>query len=299
MLGQDQPGDAGQRLGPEGRGLGVVDAHGVRVDLADLDVLVGSDGDHSRRRVTGIGGGEHHVVGGEGLAVVPGDALLQLPGHALAVGRQAAVGAAGDLGSEPRDQVAFAVPAGQRLVEDMAGVLVLGAAGIVRVQVHGGLPVQQLERAATAALGGFVGNAALRLCQALVHQHHRGHRRRQSQHHHLLDEATAWQLAGAHVFDQCAQFTFFLHGGDLLASGVLSGIVAAGTRILARIAPVPIRVVPIRVNRYPAWPAEVARGRRFFHLRGPARKRADTVLGGQHSPNSCAMRSRPGSRRQP
>ena len=54
--------------------------------------------------------------------------------------------ARGDLRGQDRDQVALGVPAGQRLVEDAAGVLVLGAAGEVRVQVHRRLPVDHLQR---------------------------------------------------------------------------------------------------------------------------------------------------------
>jgi hypothetical protein len=213
VLGQDGAKGAGHGLGPEGRGLGVGDAHGVRIELLDLQVLVGGHGDCGRGRVARVGGREDHVVGREGLAVVPGDALLELPGDALRVGRNTAVLRAGDLGGQAGDEIAFGVPAGQRFVEDARGVLFLGAAGKVRVQVGGALPPQQLERAAATALGGLVGNGRRGLRQAFVHQHHRGHRRRQAQAHHLLDEAAAGQAAVADFFDLLTQFTF-LHGAS-------------------------------------------------------------------------------------
>ena len=70
---------------------------------------------------------EDDVVGGKRLAVVPGDALLQLPHHRLAVGGQRAVLAARDRGGELGLEVAIGIPGGQRLVEQAAAVLVLGA----------------------------------------------------------------------------------------------------------------------------------------------------------------------------
>jgi hypothetical protein len=61
---------------------------------------------------------------------------------------------------------------------------------------------------AAAALRGLVGDGRLGLRHAGMHQHHRRHRRREAQAHHLLYEAAPRQRAAADVFDQVAQFTF-------------------------------------------------------------------------------------------
>ena len=208
VLGQDGTDRPGEGLGPEGCGFGVVNAHGVRVDLRDLDVAVGAHRLHGRSRVASVLGGEDDVVRGEVLAVVPLHSALELPDDPAAIARDAVVGARWNLGGQDRDHVAFTVPSGQRLIEHAAGVLVLGAARVMRVQMHCGLPVEDLECAATTALGGLVGDGRGCLRDAFVHQHHRRHRRRQAQAHHLLNEAAPGQLAFADVFDQGAQFTF-------------------------------------------------------------------------------------------
>ena len=196
VLRHDHAHGADEGLGPEGRGLGEGDAHRVGVDLLDLDVAVDGHVDGGGGRVAAVLPVEDHVVGREGLAVVPGDALLELPGDHLAVGRQAAVVLGRNLGSERGHQVAFGVPAGQRLVKDARAFLFLGAAGEMRIQQHRALPPQQLQRAAAAAFGRLVGrHRGLCLGHAGMHQHHRGHRRRQAQADHLLDEAAPRQLA--------------------------------------------------------------------------------------------------------
>ena len=122
---------------------------------------------------------------------MPADTALQLPGHCLAVGAQAAVLPARYLGRQLRHQVAVRVPARQRLIEDAAGLAVLDATSVVRIQVHGSLPIDELQGAAAAALGRLVGQRGLRLRDAFVHQQHRGHRRRQPQAKHLQDEVAA------------------------------------------------------------------------------------------------------------
>ncbi len=193
--------------GPERRGLGIEDADGVVVDLLDRQVLPDGDRHAGARRVLDELPGEDAVVGGEGLAVVPGDALLQLPGDRLAVGREAAVVAARNLGGEDGHQVAVVVPRGQRLVEHARAFLVLRAVGEVRLQQRRALPPQGLQRAAAAALGRLVGRRRLRLRDARVHQQHRRHGRGQAEPDHPLDEPAPGQLAGAHVFDQGTQFT--------------------------------------------------------------------------------------------
>ena len=211
MLGQNDAHAAHQGLGPKRRWAGKVDTHRVRINFDDLDVAIGGHGDHGRCGVAGISGGEDHVVSGEGLAVVPVDAAFQFPDHTLAVGGEATIGACGDLSSQARDEVAFTVPAGQGLVKHATGVLVFGATGVVRVQVHGSLPIDHLQGAATAAFGGFVGDGRHRLRQAFVHQQHGCHRRCEAQAHHPLDKAAPGQSAFADVFDQGTNFTF-LHG---------------------------------------------------------------------------------------
>ena len=206
MLGQDGAGAAHQRFGPERHGFGITDLHRMGIDLLDFDVFVDAHCDHGGGRVGGVSGREHHVVGGEGLAIVPGDAALQLPGHGLAIGRHAAVLTTRDLGCQCGHQVAFGVPSSERLVEDAAGVLVLGATRVVRVQVHGGLPVDDLERAAAATLGRLVRNRRLGLCDALMHQQHGRHRCCQTERHQLPDKLTPRQLADAYLFNQITYF---------------------------------------------------------------------------------------------
>jgi hypothetical protein len=159
------------------------------------------------RRVAGIAG-ENDIVGSERLAVVPGDAALELPGHHLAVGRQAAVLRRRHFGGQHREQVAVRIPAGERLIEDAAALLLLGAGGPVRAEVHWALPPQHLECPAAAALGGLVRDDRLRLRDAGVHQHHRGHRGGKPQTHHVLDERTTRQAPLAHVLDQSTQLCF-------------------------------------------------------------------------------------------
>ncbi len=118
MLGQDHAEVAGEGLGPEGRRLGEDHAHGVRIDVLDLDVAIDADGVSRACRICGVGPGKKHLVGREGLAVVPGHTTLELPDHARAIGRQAALGAAGNFSGQHRNKQAIAVPAGLRFIEN-------------------------------------------------------------------------------------------------------------------------------------------------------------------------------------
>ena len=88
---------------------------------------------------------------------MPLDALLQLPGDRTPSLERPPFSMARDLRGEDRHQVAVAVPAGERLVEDPRAVLVLGADGEMRVEQGRRLPPQHLERAAAAGLGRLVG----------------------------------------------------------------------------------------------------------------------------------------------
>ena len=196
----------------------------MRVDLVDLgDRREHARGHRRRRRIAREFPGEDAVVGGERLAVVPAHALLELPDDRLAVGRQAAVLACRDFGSKDRNQVGVVVPYRERLVEDARAFLVLGAVRKVRLKQGGALPPQHPQCAAAAALGRLVVRYRLRLGDAGVHQHHRGHRRGEAEADHLLDETATGQLARTHVVDQCTQFTLLHHDSP-------RWVVGSGTR---------------------------------------------------------------------
>ena len=89
---------------------------------------------------------------------MPFDALFQLPDHREAVFGQPVIFLARNFGGQHRHQIAIAVPSGQRLVEDAAAVLVLGADGEMRVEQGHRLPVQNLQKPAAAGLGRLVGD---------------------------------------------------------------------------------------------------------------------------------------------
>ena len=198
VLGQDGARRSDEGVGPEGRRLREFHDDRVVVDLLDHDVLVGADGDRGRRRVLRILPGEDDVVGGERLAVVPGDALLQLPGHRLAVGGQGAVLAARDGFRQHRPQVAVAVPAGQRLVEQARAILVLGADGEMRIEQGRPLPPQHLQQAAAAALGRLVGRLRLGHGHARQGQQLRRDRRRDADRRHPPHKGTPGHPARLH-----------------------------------------------------------------------------------------------------
>ena len=209
VLGQDRARRADEGVGPERRRPRELHDHRVLVDLLDHDVLVGAAGHRRRRGIARIIPGEDHVVGGERPAVVPGDAGLDFPDHRLAVGGERAVFAARDRSGETGPEIAIAVPARQRLVEDAAAVLVLGAGGEVWIEERGALPPQHLQETAAPALGRLVDRRRLRHCHAGIRQQLGGQRRRQASRDHSLHEGAARQRARLCLADQSTQFAFF------------------------------------------------------------------------------------------
>ena len=199
-----------ERRRPERRRRLEADLHRVAIELVDpRDVPIRTDGDGGGPRVHHVLPGEHHVVGGEGLAVVPHDVLLQLPGHRHPVLRDLAVLETRRLGREDRNDVAVGIVRGERLVEDAAGVLVLGAVGEVRVQQGGRLPPERLDEPAAATLGGIGRPLGLGLRDAGRRQHLGGQRGRQAEPDHHPNEATAAQGSRLHLIDQRPQLTLF------------------------------------------------------------------------------------------
>ena len=191
VLRNDHAEGADEGVGPERRRLVEDHADGEVVELLDLDILVAADRDGGGVRIVRVFPGEDDVIGGERLAVMPFDALLQLPDHRQAVFLQAVIVLARNLGGEDRDQVAVAVPAGQRLIEYPGTFLVLGADREMRVQQRDRLPVQQLQRAAAAGLGRLVGDLGRGHRHPGLAQHHAGDRRGQANPDHLLHEGPA------------------------------------------------------------------------------------------------------------
>ena len=142
VLRDDHAIGADEGVGPERRRLVEDHPDGVVVELLDLDIPVAADRDGRGVRIFRVFPGKDDVVGSERLAVMPFNALLQLPDHRQAVFLQPVIVLAWDLGRQNRDQVAFAVPAGQRLIKYAGTFLVLGAGSEMRVQQRDGLPVQ-------------------------------------------------------------------------------------------------------------------------------------------------------------
>ena len=193
-----------------GVGLDEVDAHRGGIDLLDaLHVRVEAGAERAGGRVGGVLPVEDDVVGGERLAVVPLDVLLELPGGGQPVGRDAAVGAAGDLRGQHRHQHAVGVVARQRFVERTAAFLVLGAGGEVRVQQRRALPQQQAQRAAAAALRRLVRRLG-RLCLRDVGQHRRCKRHTHAERDHAGHEIASGQPAFGDLVHEVAQH-FFVH----------------------------------------------------------------------------------------
>jgi hypothetical protein len=197
VLRDDHPDHAHERIRPVRRGLVELDTHGVAVELDRLAVLVAAAGRGAHGRIGGVFPIEDDVVGGEWLAVVEGHALLELPDD-----RAAVCGRLRHFRGEDRDQVAVAIPGGERLVEDAASVLVLGADGEVRVEQRRALPHEQLELAAAATLGGLVAPALLGVGHAGMQQHLAGHGDREARAEHHLDESTPGQLPALHLPDE-------------------------------------------------------------------------------------------------
>jgi hypothetical protein len=141
MFRDDHAVGADKGVGPERGRLGKLHADGEIVDLFDLDVLVAGDRDRRGLGCSRIFPVEDDVVRRERLAVMPFDALFQLPDHRKAVLGQPVIFLARNLGGEHRNQIAFGVPSGQRLVKDAGAVLILGADGEMRVEQGDRLPI--------------------------------------------------------------------------------------------------------------------------------------------------------------
>ena len=133
---------------------------------------------------------------------MPFHALFECPGHRQTVGRDGAVLARRDLRGEHREQVALFGPACKRLVEDARGVLILVAIGEVWVEQRRRLPPEQTQHASATTLCRGVDVSRARLCDARVHQQHRGHRCREAGGCEPLNEAAPRQVAVAHRSDQ-------------------------------------------------------------------------------------------------
>ena len=228
VLGHDAAGGSDEGVGPERRRLLEFHDDAVLIDLLDRDVPVGPAGERGRRRIAGVFPGEDDVVGGQGLAVVPPHTLLQLPGHRLAVGGERAVLAARDRLRQHGLEVAVAIPARKRLIEQTRAVLVLGADGEVRIEQGRALPPQHLQEPATAALGRLVGRSRLRHGHARQGEKLGRHRRRQPHDRHTLHEGTPGHPARLHLVQKTTQVAF-VHRMPPMPSGKLKTLLPSCT----------------------------------------------------------------------
>ncbi len=206
MFRNDHAARADEGIGPERRRLRKPDDHREVVDLLDLEVLVAADRDGGGRRIGGVLRGEHHVVGRERLAVMPAHAALELPCDREAVRCDTAVLPGRELARQHREQIAVRVPAGQRLVEDAAGVRVLGANGEMRIEQRRTLPPQEPQCPAAAALLRLVFELlAARFCDTAIVEHLARHGRREPERNHFPHEGAARQTTGLHFPDETVQ----------------------------------------------------------------------------------------------
>ena len=191
MLWQDHAVDADKGIGPVRRRICKPDANGEIVDFLDLDVLVAADRDSRRLGHSRIfPDAEDDVIGRERLSVMPLDAALQLPHHRAAVFRETIVLLAGNFGGQRCNQIAFGVPSRQRLVEDPGAFLILGSDSEMRVEQSHRLPIEQLQHATAAGPGRLVGDFGRGHRHSGLAQHHSGHRCRQADGDHLLEEGS-------------------------------------------------------------------------------------------------------------
>ena len=79
----------------------------------------------------------------------------------------------------------------------------------MRVEQGHGLPIKQLQRAATTGLGRLVGDCSLGHRNPGLAQHHAGHRCSQTDRDHPLDEAPPRQSTGLHICNQLSKFRLF------------------------------------------------------------------------------------------
>src|SRR6185369_13716573 len=206
-------------------------AHRVRVDLLrGDDAVVGRDRGRSGLRVGRIREIEDDVVGRERAAVVPADILLQRPCHRAAVGGDAAVGAARDRGSEHGGEVAVRVVARERLVEEPAALLVLGADREVRVEQGRTLPEEHLERTTAAALRRPVRRLRLRLRDARERQQRRCDGRRDAERGKAGDELAPRQATGPNVVGPLAESARVVRRAVVRHLEIASGRAASAAR---------------------------------------------------------------------
>src|SRR5579872_2817900 len=133
---------------------------------------------------------------------MPFDAALQLPDHRKTVLLESVILLARNLGCEDWNQIAVRIPSCQRLIEDAAGLLVLGSHREMRIEQGWSLPIEQLECPAPTGLGWLVGNCGCGLCDSRLAQHHSGHWRGQANRKHALHECAARQAPNLDLCDQ-------------------------------------------------------------------------------------------------
>ncbi len=176
-----------KRVGPMRRRLGEGDTNCMIVDFLDrLDLLVFADRDRRRLGIFGVLPVEDEIIGCAGRAIVPFDALFQFPDDREAVLFQAVIFRGGNFRSEDRNQIAILVPSGERLIEEPAGLLILGADGEMRIEQGRRLPKQQLQRASSTGFWRLVGEGGGGLGDSRLAQHHAGHRSREADGDHTL-----------------------------------------------------------------------------------------------------------------
>ena len=208
----DQPDGTNKGIGPEGCRCLEFNAYSVIIHLHDIHIAIGT-GSHGRNlRIARIFPVEHHVIGGEILAIMPFHAALQFPGDGTAILRKAAIFDRGDFGRQDRLQGAIGGPAGKRLVEDAAGILIGGAGGEMGVEQRGGLPIQNLQMPATAAARAAIGRDACRRGLRIGCPGHgeklRRHGRGKANRRHAPDKGAARHGTILHTADKAAQIVF-------------------------------------------------------------------------------------------
>jgi hypothetical protein len=217
--GDELAGVAAERLGPERRRLLEDQLHRVAVELVRPgDVAVRARPHGGGRRVGGVFPVEDDVVRGERLPVVPRDVLLESPGHREPVLRYRAVLLAGQLGREDRVEVTVGVERGEGLVEEAAGVLVLGAVGEVGVEQRRRLPPQEPELPAPAPARRGEGRPGLGPRHPGRPQHLGGQRRGEAEPYHHPRELPPADRAGPDALDPSPELTL-VHGKRLLTGG--------------------------------------------------------------------------------
>ncbi len=213
VLGDDLPAVAAEGVGPEGLGLLEDHLDGVAIELVDAaDLAVRAAGHGSGGGVGDVVIVEDHIVGGKGLAVVPGHVALEAPGDRGEVLGQQAVLHARDLRREHRGQVALGIVGGERLVEDAAGVDVLGARREMWIEQGWRLPPQDTEGTAAASPGWREGRClGLSVSHSRRGQHLNGQGGGEAKPHDRLHEGAPGGAARLDVGDHIAK-DMLVHG---------------------------------------------------------------------------------------